>query len=345
MPATVIVPFHRNLDHLARSVTAARRSLPDAEVIVVADGAIEDCGPVAAHARASVLRLPGPSGPAVARNRGARAATGDILVFVDADVAVHDEALPALCAVLERDPAVAAVFGAYDRHPAAPDFLSQFRNLAHAYTHETGAPEAATFWAGLGAVRADAFHAVGGFDERFRRPSVEDIELGYRLVAAGRSIRLDPGIRGTHLKRWTLGQAVLTDIGARGIPWTQLLLQFRTLRRDLNTTLALRASVVLAWLAVLAVAAMPFRPSVGSLAPLALAGLVGLNWPFYRWCARRRGWWFSCRAVTAHTLQHLCNGCSLTIGLGLHAASRIGLDLPGAVPRQRWAAPRPHGAA
>ena len=84
--------------------------------------------------------------------------------------------------------------------------MSQFKNLSHAYVHEVGNPAASTFWAGLGAVRAAAFQRVGGFDERFVRPSVEDIDLGYRLAAAGYPLRLDPAFRGTHLKRWTLRQ-------------------------------------------------------------------------------------------------------------------------------------------
>ena len=43
-----------------------------------------------------------------------------------------------------------------------------------------------TFWTGLGAVRRDAFLAVGGFDgARYPHPSIEDIELGRRLFAAG----------------------------------------------------------------------------------------------------------------------------------------------------------------
>lgn len=322
MTATVIIPFHRDLGDLAQSVAAARRALPDAELIVVADGAIDDCAPIAALSRARVVRMPGPSGPAAARNRGAAAATGDLLVFVDADVAVHADALRSMCAVFEREPGVAAMFGAYDRHPAAPGFVSQFRNLLHAYTHETGASAATTFWAGLGAIRAAAFHAVGGFDERFRRPSVEDIELGYRLVDAGFEIRLDSRVRGTHLKRWTLGRVIATDIVARGIPWTRLILQFRALRRDLNTTVGLRASIVLAWLAVLALAAMPLRPALGWVAAASLTGIVAINWPFYRWCAEQRGWWFSCRAVAAHTLQHLCNGISVAVGVALHLTRR-----------------------
>ena len=83
--------------------------------------------------------------------------------------------------------------------------VSQYRNLLHHFVHQEGNPEASTFWAGCGAVRRAAFDAVAGYDEaRFRRPSIEDIELGYRLRRAGYRIRLDRDLQCTHLKRWRL---------------------------------------------------------------------------------------------------------------------------------------------
>src|SRR4029450_7930169 len=105
-------------------------------------------------------------------------------VFCDADGAAAEDALSGMSRILEQDASIAAVFGAYDLAPPQPNFMSQYRNLSHACVHESGNPEAATFWAGLGAIRAEAFRAVGGFDERFARPSVEDIDLGYRVARA-----------------------------------------------------------------------------------------------------------------------------------------------------------------
>src|SRR6185295_6336097 len=115
----------------------------------------------------------------------------------------------------------------------------------HSYIHQIGSPEAATFWAGLGAMRANVFRELGGFDEHFARPSIEDVELGCRATQAGYRLRLDPRFRGCHLKRWTLWGGLATDVTARGIPWAQLIQKFRWLRNDLNTRTELRLSVVL----------------------------------------------------------------------------------------------------
>jgi len=80
-------------------------------------------------------------------------------------------------------------------------------------------------WAGCGAVRRAAFVEVGGFQEGYLRPSIEDIELGYRLSESGGRIRLAAEVQVRHLKRWTLASIVRTDVWRRGVPWTELLLE------------------------------------------------------------------------------------------------------------------------
>ena len=337
--ATVIIPFHRNLKQLAQSLPAARRSLPQAEILVVADGAIEDCEPLARESNARVIRINGPSGPAVARNRGAAQASGDVLVFVDTDVVAAPDSLSGLVGYLDAHPEFAAIFGAYDLEPAEPSFVSQYKNLSHACIHEMGNPEASTFWAGLGAMRAEAFRKVGGFDERFDRPAAEDIDLGYRVKIAGYRLRLDPRFRGKHLKRWTVWNSIVTDITARGIPWTQLLHRYGALTHDLNLRHEQRVSVVLAYLLAAALIAGIFKPVLLWIALAAVLLIVAINRPYYAWFVRKRGWWFAIRVVPMHVLYHLCNGVSFALGTLAYLGARIGIRLPGALPRTHWTGP------
>ena len=336
MLATVIIPFHRDRRQLAQSLPAARLALPHAEIIVAADGAIEDCRELARASSAEVIEIAGPLGPAAARNRAAARASGDMLVFVDADVIAAPDSLSGLCGVLEREPDVAAAFGAYDLTPSQPNFMSQYKNLSHACVHEQGNPEAGTFWAGLGAVRTSVFREVGGFDERFRRPTVEDIDLGYRIRRAGYRLRLDPKFRGKHLKKWTVKSSILIDIGARGIPWTQLIHRYGALANDLNTRHELRWSVVLSYMLLLLLPAAIVWPWAGLGAALTVIAIVLLNWSYYGWFLRRRGWLFTARVVPAHILYHLCNGVSFVAGTLIHTASRLGIRLPGALPPATW---------
>lgn len=339
LTATVIIPFHRNVRQLAQSLPAARRSLPQAEIIVVADAAIEDCESLARESNARVIHIGGPSGPAVARNRGAAQASGDILLFVDTDVVAAPDSLSGMVAFLETHPEIAAVFGAYDLEPAEPSFMSQYKNLSHACVHEMGNSEASTFWAGLGAMRAEAFRKVGGFDERFDRPAAEDIDLGYRVKISGHRLRLDPQFRGKHLKRWTVINSIVTDIQARGVPWTQLLYRYGALANDLNLRHEQRLSVVLAYVIAGTLVSGIFWPALLWVALAAIVLLIAINWPYYAWFVEKRGWWFAARVLPAHVLYHLCNGVSFGLGTAAYVGARIGIRLPGALPRTRWTGP------
>ena len=247
---SVIIPFHRGLHMLERVVTALERVNGINEIFVVANGSDEDLSALAGNPRVRVLHLSEACGPARARNHGAATATGELLAFVDADVVPHPAAIPSMVAVLRREPDVVAVFGAYDHDPVDPRFYSQYRNLAHAFVHEQASPTQRTFWAGLGAIRRSAFVEVRGFDERFTRASIEDIDLGYRLSAAGHRLRLDTAIRGTHLRGWSLTSSIATDVRDRGVPWTQALIKYGSVARDrqLNISWRGRTSVVLSWL-------------------------------------------------------------------------------------------------
>ena len=336
MGATIIIPFHDKIGQLNRSLSAARQSMPSAEILIAADGAREDCRALAAAHNAAVIEVAGPSGPATARNRAAAHATGDVLLFVDTDVVPAPDALPGMCRLLENEPQIAGVFGAYDLNPPERNFMSQFKNLSHAYVHEIGAGEASTFWAGLGAMRTSVFRSVGGYDERFRRPSIEDIDLGCRVVALGHRLLLAPQFRGTHLKRWTLRSSVMTDITARGIPWTQLIHRAGVPKNRLNLSAGLRLSVVFAYVFLASLVALPFSRVAVVVAAATVLALVALNAHYYRWLRAQRGVLFALRAVIAHIVHHLANGLSFVIGTALYAASRAGWPLPGALPSTAW---------
>lgn len=337
---SVIIPFHRNLAVLRRVLEPFASRPADVELIVAADGAVEDWARITAEFEGRGVELPVRSGPAAARNRGAELAQGEVLVFVDGDVIAAADAVSRMRDVL-RDPRIAAVFGAYDEQPPEPGFFSQYKNLSHRYVHSTTGNRALTFWAGLGAVRADAFRAVGGFDERFDRPCVEDIELGYRLTAAGYTIAVEPAIGGTHLKRWTLWSSVRSDVVDRGIPWTQLMLRAGTANQgDLNLTTRLRLSVAVSYLLMICTVVGFAWPRIWLALPPGLGCLVWLNREYYAYFARVRGRLFAVRVVAAHLLHHLCNGVSFVGGHLLFRARRRGLSLPGSLPLEPVDGPR-----
>ena len=236
---------------------------------------------VAAERGTRLERLAGgPNGPATARNRGAALApTAEVLLFVDADVVVHRDTVARFAAAFAADPALDAVFGSYDERPDAPGLISRYKNLVHHFVHQRGRRAASTFWSGCGAVRRDAFLAVGGFDTRFGKASIEDIDLGLRLSDAARRVELRADIQCTHLKRWTLGSWLRTDIFARAVPWTRLILRRGgTLPDDLNLGYRERASAALALLGTAALPPLAFGGTRGAALLALIVAVLGFAW-------------------------------------------------------------------
>lgn len=313
---SVVVPVGGDGRHWPRAAASLAQLDPaPGEVIVVVDGVNEAHARTAREIGAAVIPLDVRGGPARARNRGAAAASRDIVLFLDADVEVPPDLVAAVAAVFTGAPGITAVMGSYDASPSAPGVVSQYRNLLHHYVHQTGRREASTFWAGCGAIRRDAFLAAGGFDERFDEPSIEDIELGTRLSAGGRAIRLDPTLQVKHLKDWRLGDVLATDLWRRAVPWSELILRDGRMVNDLNVKPRDRASVALAFAAPLALLASCRSRRWLSVSLAAAAGVVALNGGFFRFLAGRRGVVFAAQAVPLYWLYLLVCGAGFGIGL------------------------------
>lgn len=319
---SVVIPAHRADGSLRACLASVAASSPaPGEVIVVVDGEATGCAALAAEAGARVLATGGSEGPAVARNLGARSAAGEVVLFLDADVVAPADLVGRVARAFDEDPRLDGVFGSYDAAPPAPGLVSAFRNLLHHHVHQTSRPEASSFWSGCGALRSRVLRESGGFDESYRRPSVEDIELGSRLVRAGRRIRLDRSLQVTHLKRWSLAGMVVTDVRDRALPWTGLILRERRLPSDLNFRHGHRLSTAAALGLAVALAATPAWPLPGLLAAAgSLLVLLAANLPFYRRLTTVREPAFLAAAIPLHALHYLCGAAGFAAGLARHAA-------------------------
>ncbi|MEL7044687.1 MAG: glycosyltransferase, partial [Pseudomonadota bacterium] len=248
------------------------------------------------------------SGPAAARNLGATAASGEVLVFIDADVLIDAAGLQRIATAFAEEPSLTALFGSYDAEPDAQDVVSQYRNLLHHHTHQIGAPNANTFWSGYGAVRTGSFVELGGFDTSRYAYAMEDVELGYRLSSAGCQIRLDRSLQCKHLKAWTLIGFLGTDLLARAIPWSQLIYEYPESSHALNVRGTQKIAVMSAALLFLSLVLGLFNPKFFVLSLLSLSAIVLFNISLFRCFAHARGVFFAVCCIPLHTLHHMVSG-------------------------------------
>jgi glycosyltransferase involved in cell wall biosynthesis len=317
---SVVIPVYNGGQMLAGCLSALRQStFSDWELLVIDDGSTDGSDRLAAQFGARVWHTSGRLGPAAARNLGAQRARGRYLFFIDADCQVQPDTLAYTAAIFQADPQLDALFGSYDDAPGASNFMAQYKNLFHHYIHQMSRPEASTFWTGCGAIRRTQFLTLGGFDvQRYHRPAIEDIDLGYRLKQAGGRICLAKHVQVKHLKAWTLISLLKSDIFDRGIPWTQLILKNRAFANDLNLQTHNRVSVAAVYGLLVALLAGFIQPSSLLIALVLAALLVWLNLNLYRFFYLKRGLWFTLRVIPIHWLYYVYNAISFGCGLLLY---------------------------
>lgn len=155
MHLSVVLPAKNESAAIGGTVAAIVTHYPQAEIIVVNDGSTDNTAQVAQEAGAKVINHPYSKGNGAAIKTGARAATGEVIVFMDAD-GQHDPAdIPRLLARLEEG--YDMVVGARDRASQA----SVGRSLANGFynrlaTYMTG-HKVEDLTSGFRAVRADKF--------------------------------------------------------------------------------------------------------------------------------------------------------------------------------------------
>lgn len=329
---SIIVPIWNGGRNWARCLDALLALEPrPGEILIVDDGSTDDSCATAVERGFTVLQTEDSrSGPAVARNLGARHARGEILFFLDSDVLVEPDAVARVVSAFD-DPQLSAIFGSYDDAPTSQAFISQYKNLQHHYVHQASSQVATSFWAGCGAIRGEVFRQLGGFSSEYSRPSIEDIELGYRLRRAGGRIRLVKDLQVKHLKRWTWRSWLVSDFRDRAVPWAELIVRERRLPADLNLQVAHRLSAALCWVVIATVPVALWFPVLWLLVAVGVGALVALNFDFYRFLADKRGVWFAVRAMLLHWFYYLYSSAALglvvaTNGVGMHAinGARVG---------------------
>ncbi len=366
---SVIVPARDAAATLPACLAALAGQTAPCEVIVVDDGSRDATPRIARqHEGVRCLSIP-PSGPAAARNAGAEAAAGELLLFTDADCAPDPDWAVQLSAPF-ADPAVVGAKGVYRTQQRG--LMPRFVQLEYEFKYRRMArlPQIDFIDTYSAAYRREPFLSNGGFETSFSTASVEDQELSFRLAEKGYRLVFVPSAVVAHIHDKNLSEYARRKfkIGY----WKAFLLRWHPEKAVSDThtppgqrlqilALALLAALVVAgpvyppawWVALLAAlafyaTALPFLgfvarrdPGVLPLAPLALllraaalgTGLaLGMLDPRLRVAPRRPA-----LSLLERTLKRgldligACVGLPLSLPLGALVALAIKLDSPGPV--------------
>lgn len=212
---SVIVPFRNAAQHLPRCLEAlVAQRYPDREFILVDNNSTDGSTDIVrafleSHPDFSIMLLHEEQrGSTLARNRGAREARGEWLVFTDADCIPNPAWLSDLAAAIRHAPELGAFAGCII--PAPPkNIIAKFLGLYtlpsndrevvyYRYTLIQGGFPTANL-----AVHKDIFKQIGGFDESIQIYG-EDHDLCLRIYLAGYGIKCLTNAIIQHVHRSTL---------------------------------------------------------------------------------------------------------------------------------------------
>ena len=309
---TVIVPNYNYGDVLPLCLDAVfAQTYAPLEVVVADDCSTDGSAAVATARGARVVRTAVNSGAAVARSVGAAAANGEILFFVDSDVALAPDAVANAVAVLAGDADIGAVCGIYDPEPLVGNSpVEAYRALQHHYWTASSTGDVSFLWSAMFALRAEVFAEVGSFNSRLRH--VEEVDYGDRLARRYRLVST-PAIHGraSHDRFFGLLRKLFLRCRFR-VP---LYARRQRFAQGYETP----ARAVAAVAALGAAAAVPLPLLLGPLwwaAPaVLLAGSLACDTGMYRFVLRRRGPAFTAFYLGMHFLVNLVIASAVAAGV------------------------------
>jgi glycosyltransferase involved in cell wall biosynthesis len=192
---SIIIPAYNAEKTLSKTLDAClAQSLP-CEIVVVDDGSTDGTARAAMQFPVKYLRQEN-KGPAAARNRGWRAATGEIILFTDSDCVPEKDWALKLTSLLEKSGAGAAG-GTYSL--MNPESLTASCIHYEIQYRHSSLPETVRYLGSFSlAMPKSVLEQLGGFDESFPTACGEDTDLTYRVAALGRQLKFTREVRTGH---------------------------------------------------------------------------------------------------------------------------------------------------
>jgi len=205
---SIIVPYHNSLDTIGPLIDSIyfSKKRPRVEVIIVDDAStkpltLRDLKRSQVKALSiQIVRFSRNKGPAIARNRGVEKAKGEYVVFLDGDVKLFPDALHNLWKLYTDDPDIHAVTGVWSKEQKSSAFFPNFKALRD-WSYWTNERQSGHYYylfsTRIASIRKVVFQRLGGFDESYAGPLIEDIAFTYK-IATRYAVIFAPNVRVYH---------------------------------------------------------------------------------------------------------------------------------------------------
>jgi glycosyltransferase involved in cell wall biosynthesis len=298
---SVIVPNYNYSPSLPLCLRAlAEQTYQPLEIVLADDCSTDDSVSVArSFPGVRVIERETNGGCAAARNTAVAHSRGEILFFVDSDVAPAPDAVAAAVELLRSRPGIGAVCGIEDPDPLIRHSrLEEYRALQFHLWSRSAEGEVSFLFPAMCAMERSVFDEVGEFNPRLTQ--TEEVDYGHRLSAWG-PILLTSRVHGRHDHDSELS-TLLRKLYVRGRNRVPLYARSRRFARGFET--GTRAWGTLAALGAFGTAWLPLALGTPWLAvPVGLAGAaVAADAPMHRAVLARRGAAFGGYFVAVHLL-------------------------------------------
>jgi glycosyltransferase involved in cell wall biosynthesis len=317
---SVIVPSHNSTKTIGLCLESVlTQTYPNIELIVVDDASTDESPEIVRRYDCTLVRLDTNAGAGIARNHGIRASHGEILFFLDSDVALAPDAVANAVRVLGENPSFGAAWGIYGDRPLVDDGMVERVQVLYGHYRQIQPSPVHTGHFAVGAVRRFVVDAIGGFDERlFGQWTNEDHEYGLR-IAEHFPVTRALGVVGYHDDDDRVSSVLRKRFG-RAVSLMPLILTTRDLKPE-REALHRPQELIAALLATITAPLVLLDPVLAVLPAAFLAWFISVNLPLLRFVRRSAGW----RVALATVLLSFVYGLAVAAG-GISGAVRYLVD-------------------
>lgn len=313
---SVVVPAYNAEDSIEECLKAIRQSIyKDYELIIVDCGSKDATLSIAKKYADKVIELHKGPGRSQARTAGIRASRGDIIVNIDSDIVIRQDALTKIDNWFSKHQETDALTGLLSKEHPNTNFFSQYKNLYMHYIFRR-LPEKITFL--YGSIHALRREASRLYDSDVK--VADDTALGQRLISQGKRIAFLKGLEVVHFKRHNLFSFIKNDFQ---IPfdWAKIFLKYKGWKQlgryktgYAHSPKEQLASVVLAPLILLLGLAILFGYSLIPLIIFLILMWLLLNLRFLIYLAKERGLSFGLLAIFVTFLDNIIMAIGILCG-------------------------------